>query len=42
MPEQNGNLTLTERRALKPGAVVSWQSGRMMAERPGSPAGRGE
>ena len=36
MPEQNGNLTLTERRALKPGAVVSWQSERMIAEQPGT------
>ncbi len=36
MPEQNGNLTLTERRALKPGAVVSWQSERMIAEQIGT------
>ncbi len=36
MPEQNGNLTLTERRALKPGAVVSWQSERMIAEQLGT------
>lgn len=36
MASTNGNLTIGERRALKPGAVVSWQHDRMLEEQTGT------
>lgn len=36
MAAANGNLSLEERRGLRPGAVVSWQGPRMLAEQVGT------